>query len=249
MKGFVMDILIVDDEAKIRNGLHKLLASHAGWNVVGAYAEAAGAFEYLSENPVDVIVTDIRMPGLSGLDLIRQLREVNIEAQIIILSGYGEFSYAQQAIALGVARYLTKPTNTKELMQVLAGMELACSEKLAKEPPADTEMSNLIVAKTVEYIEANFYQKITLKDVAGALYVTPNYLCRLFKRHTGRHLSDYLLEYRMDKARALLRNPQYKIAEVAEKVGYGDTKYFSTSFKKVYHMTPMDYRNGKNFVE
>ena len=67
--------------------------------------------EYLKGGQADVIITDIKMPRMSGLDLIYKIRAVNAEVDVIIVSGYTNFSYAQRAIELGVTRYLTKPTN------------------------------------------------------------------------------------------------------------------------------------------
>lgn len=118
-----MNILIIDDEPKIRHGLTHLLGSHAGWNVIGSFANAASALSFLYESDCDVIISDIRMPGMSGLDMIQQIRERNQEIPIIILSGYGTFSFAQRAIELGVRKYLTKPTNPAELIDALELVE------------------------------------------------------------------------------------------------------------------------------
>jgi len=241
-----MNLIIIDDEPKARKGLLKLLGSNGGWKVLGAFEEAMAAMKFMYENPVDVMITDIRMPEISGLELIHQIRQINQEVQIIIISGYSNFSYAQKAIELGVRRYLTKPTNTKELISILTTIEEEFSEKIQKEiEKPDIETSNLIVAKTIEYIEINYSRKITLKGMADELYISPNYLCRLFKRHTNRNLMEYVTGYRMNKAKKYLKDIQYKVSEVAEMTGYNDTKYFSSTFKKIYKMTPLEYRNGK----
>jgi len=241
-----MNLIIIDDEPKARKGLLKLLGSNGGWKVLGAFEEAMAAMKFMYENPVDVMITDIRMPEISGLELIHQIRQINQEVQIIIISGYSNFSYAQKAIELGVRRYLTKPTNTKELISILTTIEEEFSEKIQKEiEKPDIKTSNLIVAKTIEYIEINYSRKITLKGMADELYISPNYLCRLFKRHTNKNLMEYVTGYRMNKAKKYLKDIQYKVSEVAEMTGYNDTKYFSSTFKKIYKMTPLEYRNGK----
>ena len=114
-----MRAVVVDDEPKIRNGLSALIGRAAGWEVTGSFADAVTALEYLKRHKVELIVTDIRMPQTSGLDLIYQIREVDQQVDIVIVSGYSDFSYAQRAIELGVKRYLTKPTNPAELFRVL----------------------------------------------------------------------------------------------------------------------------------
>ncbi|MDC7287707.1 response regulator [Blautia schinkii] len=240
-----MNILIVDDEPKIRNGLEKLLSSKEGWQVCGAFETASEALEYLEQNPVDVMITDIRMPGQSGLDLIQQLRDANRDIRIIILSGYSEFSYAQKAIQLGVIRYLTKPTSPSELFGVLEEVDKDLVQvQKSEEITMDVEKSNLLIKQAITYIEENFAEKITLRSISDALYISPNYLCRLFKQQTGRNLMEYLAAYRMKMAKQYLKDVHYKISQVAEMVGYHDTRYFSSSFKKYTGMTPMDYRNN-----
>ena len=95
-----MKILIIDDEPKIRNGLSNLLTRREGWEVAGAYENAADALKYLAVNQVDVMITDIKMPEISGLELIARIRERDKKTAIIILSGYSNFQFAQRAIEL-----------------------------------------------------------------------------------------------------------------------------------------------------
>ncbi len=244
-----MNIVIVDDEPKIRNGLNKLLDARENWNVVGAFEDAKSALKFLYEQEVDVIITDIKMPEVSGLELISQIREKNKDVCIIILSGYSNFSFAQKAIQLGVTRYMTKPTNPKELISVLRTIEnerkLGKEEDRKEDKKEEFEVSNLLVLKAMEYIEMNYSKKIALKDIAAELFISPNYLCDLFKRHMGKNLSEYIIEYRMQKAKKLLGQLEYKISDIADIIGFGDAKYFSSTFKKMYGVTPLEYRNGK----
>lgn len=239
-----MNILIIDDEPKIRNGLTKLLSAHDGWIISGAFADAASALTFLYESETDVIISDIKMPGISGLDMISRIRERNPRIPIIILSGYGNFLYAQRAIELGVRRYLTKPTNTRELIAALEQVESEIKRETEDLQNENSVMvSNLLVLRAVQYLEIHYPDRIGLKDVAGALFISPNYLSELFKRHTGQNFSDYLLMLRMEKSKALLANIAYKVSDVAGLVGFSDSRYFSSAFKKFSGMTPMAYRN------
>lgn len=254
-----MKLVIVDDEPKIRNGLVKLLGSHEGWQVSGAYEEAHAALAALYDEMADVIVTDIRMPEMTGLDLIRQIREREPRLHIVILSGYSNFAYAQKAIEMGVTRYLLKPTNPKELVAVLEGIEKELESALVegksvggpdhsrvKDSLCDREgVGNFLVQKAIRHVEVHYGERITLKNMSQELHLSPNYLCELFKRHTGKNLMEYVTEYRMMKARIYLNHVGYKVWEVAEMVGYKEAKYFSSAFKKAYGITPMEYRNKK----
>lgn len=250
-----MKIMIVDDEPKIRKGLLKLLGAREGWEVAGIFADAHSALTALYNEEADVIVTDIKMPELSGLELIRQIRERNRLIRIVILSGHSNFVYAQKAIELGVTRYLLKPTNPRELIAVLKDIEAELAlatgtgqpagDSAAQEnaPTDGDNVGNLLVQNAIRYVEVHYSGRITLKDMSGELHLSPNYLCELFKRHTGKNLMEYVTEYRMIKARAYLNHVEYKVSEVAEMVGYKEAKYFSSAFKKIYGITPLEYRN------
>lgn len=238
-----MDIVIVDDEPKIRNGLFKLLNGRGSWHVTGAYGDAMEALKNLALHRPDVIITDIKMREINGLDMIDRMRETEQDAYIIILSGYSDFGFAQRAIELGVTRYLTKPTRTRELFGVLEEIEKKLGGR-QKGQEEKREVTNLMVQKAMDYVALNYSEKISLKTIAAELYLSPNYLSELFKRHTGQNISEYITEYRLEKARRYLQQPEYKIADVSELVGFGDARYFSSMFKKQYGMTPIEYRNG-----
>lgn len=247
-----MKLIIVDDEPKIRKGLFKLLDAQEGFQVTGVFEDVRTALKALYELEADVIITDIKMPEVSGLELIRQIRERNLNIRIIILSGYSNFSYAQKAIELGVTRYLLKPTDPRELLSVLREVERELfpetSEKEGEQvcrQEGENEVGNLLVLKAIQYIEVHYGGRITLKDMAGELHLSPNYLCELFKRHTGKNLMEYVTEYRMQKAKSYLNHVEYKVADVAEMVGYKEAKYFSSAFKKTYGITPLEYRNRR----
>lgn len=238
-----MNIVIVDDEPKIARGLLKLLSQQEDDKAVGIFLDATEALDFIEKNAVDVVITDIRMPGISGLELIRRIRIINEELPIIILSGYGDFSYAQKAIELGVTRYLLKPTDPAELLSALETIRENSSIAPKKDAEQPVQIQNLLVRKAVQYIHENYARHITLKRMAEELFVSPNYLCELFKRHTGKNVMEYLSDHRLHEAETYLRQIACKVADVSKLVGYKDAKYFSTAFKKKYGMTPLEYRN------
>mgnify|MGYP002747151155 FL=1 len=245
-----MKIMIVDDEPKIRRGMKTLLEEQDGFEVVGIYDNAMSSLSDMAEKQPNVLITDIKMPEYSGLDLIEKIREKDKNLYIIILSGYGSFKYAQRAIRSGVYRYLTKPTNPRELISVLREIELKIeggNRTVSKsEENESVEVGNLLIRKALDYIELHYAEKIGLKTLSDALYISPNYFSDLFRRHMKVKFSDFLIEYRLKKACILLKKPEYKVSEIAEMVGFRDSTYFSTVFKKTYNLTPLEYKNTKN---
>lgn len=245
-----MKIMIVDDEPKIRRGMKTLLEEQDGFEVIGIYDNAMSSLSDMAEKQPNVLITDIKMPEYSGLDLIEKIREKDKNLYIIILSGYGSFKYAQRAIRSGVYRYLTKPTNPRELISVLREIELkieGINRTVSKsEENESVEVGNLLIRKALDYIELHYAEKIGLKTLSDALYISPNYFSDLFRRHMKVKFSDFLIEYRLKKACILLKKPEYKVSEISEMVGFRDSTYFSTVFKKTYNLTPLEYKNTKN---
>ena len=245
-----MKIMIVDDEPKIRRGMKTLLEEQDGFEVIGIYDNAMSSLSDMAEKQPNVLITDIKMPEYSGLDLIEKIREKDKNLYIIILSGYGSFKYAQRAIRSGVYRYLTKPTNPRELISVLREIELkieGINRTVSKsEENESVEVGNLLIRKALDYIELHYAEKIGLKTLSDALYISPNYFSDLFRRHMKVKFSDFLIEFRLKKACILLKKPEYKVSEISEMVGFRDSTYFSTVFKKTYNLTPLEYKNTKN---
>lgn len=244
-----MNIIIIDDEPKIRKGMSKMLGMHQGWSVVNACADAESALSFIYENQVDVIITDIQMPGMHGLDMIERIRRVNGDIPVIILSGYSRFDYAQRAIELGVKKYITKPTSPDEINQALEQVEAELHERVktiqTKVKPVEgiRTTENLLILRAAEYIEGHYQEKLTLKDIAGVLYISPNYFSELFKKTTGVNFSDYLSDVRMEASKRCLLDVRYKIGDISKLVGFSDASYFSSSFRRKYGMTPLEFRN------
>lgn len=124
-----MRILIVEDEVKIRMGISKLITAVTKHEVVGEAKNGKEGLEFIIRYKPDLVITDIKMPEMDGLQMLSELKEMGISLHAIILSGYAEFDYAKRAISLGVNDYLLKPIGMEELTELLDNME----QKIAKE--------------------------------------------------------------------------------------------------------------------
>ncbi|CAM3102696.1 response regulator [Paenibacillus sediminis] len=101
---------------------------------------------------------------------------------------------------------------------------------------------NHVIFDIARYVERNYHEDISLQDIASRFYLSREYISRKFKQQFGVTLSDYLGNIRIEKAKVLLLNPQLRISQIAEMVGYQDEKYFSKVFKKIEGITPNDFR-------
>ena len=142
-------ILIADDESIIREGIKCLFDWESlGFTICGVAVNGEQAYQEILRLRPDVVLLDIRMPGLSGIDVIREVRSAGYEGNIIILSGYSDFKYAQEAIRYGVHSYLTKPVDEDELQSALLAIRGQLDAKAAasstKEHYRDTIHASIV---------------------------------------------------------------------------------------------------------
>ena len=116
-----LKVVIADDEERICQLIQALIDwKYLGMELVGVAHNGIEAYEAVREQKPDILITDIRMPGFSGLELIEKVKDICPDMEVIIISGYAHFEYAQQAIRFGVGHYLLKPINKAELTETLA---------------------------------------------------------------------------------------------------------------------------------
>ncbi|MCI7180991.1 MAG: response regulator [Schaedlerella sp.] len=121
-KGITMyyTIVVADDEEEIRRSLiRKVDWDEAGFRVVGEAENGIEALELVEKLEPDLLLTDLKMPFVSGIELARQVREIRPTMQIVFLSGYDDFTYAQQAIQYNIISYMLKPISAKEVTEEL----------------------------------------------------------------------------------------------------------------------------------
>ena len=246
LEGFLKmyKLMIVDDEENIRFGL----STAYGWEKLGfsvSYLAKNGydAIEYLQKHPVDVILSDIKMPILDGLELAAFLQSNYPEILLVLLSGFAEFEYAQKALRYGVKDYLLKPIQYDNLLDTFQKIQDHLNEKrgLKKIDDLAPGYYEQIIESVLRYIETD-YKNATLEKAALQVSISPNYLSRIFKKKRNINFCDYLLNRKMEKAAELLQDISKKIYEVADEVGYDNPKNFSRAFKQYTGKTPLEFR-------
>lgn len=383
-----MDLLIVDDEIHIREGLKRTIESAFPQVRVWTDDSAEAALERLAQVPVDIVLADIMMSGMSGLEMIAAAKDRYRGIQWIILSAHSDFGFAQEALRQGATDYLLKPIGKAKLIELLTklqdklerertemtnremlsrnlrllreavfqrlaegldigaldiaalaeqypafrlamiglapGGEEALSHfiaenvltdlieapgrgfifslnrqtvlaliaddggsdalirdlratlarylkqafawtvsrplrdfrdlpaafkemKIARPPVAEEakrkdENPAGIVPIAIQYIHAHYQDELSLEKVAAAVFMNAAYFSQLFKQKTGQGYKEYVIQLRMEKAAALLRDTSLKVSEVAYRVGYQDMRHFTQVFRKTYDATPTEYR-------
>lgn len=237
-------LIIIDDEEHISNGISNIFPwESVGFDVVGIFNDGETALDYIYHHAVQVVMTDIRMPKLSGIDIAKQLSKEKPDIKVIFMSGYSDFEYMKSAIVHSVCDYLLKPIKYEELLTCFQRVrEQLNKENNIKEPEQHYTYYKQIINTTLQYID-NHIQDASLEEIAIEVKMSPSYLSRLIKEKSGKNFSVYLLEARMKKAAELLRSINYKHYEIAFLVGYDNPKNFSRTFKQYYGISPKEFRD------
>ncbi|MDF2923456.1 MAG: response regulator [Paenibacillaceae bacterium] len=244
-------VIIADDEEHVRAGIADVIDwNNMGFEVVQCVADGREVIAYLQDHAADVILTDIKMTFVSGLEVAKYVHREKRNERVVLLSGYQEFKLAQEAIQYQVAHYLLKPTDVNELQAVFQAIrqELDDSRSGSTSPRPDataveSAAASLHIRVAKEYMEHHYANDISLVTVAESVGLSTAYLSKLFKQATGENFSDYLSCIRVEKAKQFLHDPRYKIYEISERVGYQNLKHFYKLFKQITGVTPSEYRN------
>ena len=246
-------VLIVDDEKYVRLGIKAETDwTLIGCEVVGEASNGIEALEVCEETKPDLVISDIRMPKMDGIELAEKLIEKYPGIKVIFLTAYNEFEYARKALRIGVSDYILKPFKDGELEGViqrllhlhpnLPAKEIELEKELLSLKGKD-EITNRYVQAAIEYIENNYSDMdFGIGKLAESISVSEGHISRLFKAETDNSINNYLTKYRIKKAMDYLKDVNVKVYEVAEKTGYQDIAYFSNTFKKLVGRTPSDYQ-------
>ena len=247
----MLRILIVEDEEIIRRGLISVIDwAGMGCRVVGDAPDGLAGLELLRAEHPDVVLTDIRMPRMDGIAMAERARAEGILPQLVFLTSYAEFDYAQQALRLQAADYLLKPVDEAELaalMQRLAASGTGTDDAEVRAEGIDWALYlgdtslNPYVRHAMERIRADYREKLSIEVLAEEAGVSASYLSRKFKEAAGQTFLELLTRERLQNAIVQLASGKYRVYEVAEENGFGDYKNFCSVFKKYMRCSPREF--------
>lgn len=245
----MLKVLVVDDETVVRRGIVLGVDWAAmGCLVVGEAANGLEGIQAVERYKPNLIITDVRMPKMDGIEMIRELRCRGCEAHAILLTAYSDFDYVRSALQLGADDYLLKPFRDQELAAAVERVRQKVQERWEKgndiELPLVKGDKSKYVLKALEYISAHYADSgISITTIANHLGVSEGHLSHVFKKETNYTVVGYLTQYRIHMATKLLRDRNHKVYEVAELVGYKDVAYFGSTFKKLTGVSPSEYQD------
>lgn len=241
--------IVIEDEPLIRkNVIKKIEELNLPIDFCGDAANGMDGILLINKVLPEIIVTDIRMPVTSGLEVAKYVKENHPNSKVIILSGYSDFSFAQQAIQYGVSDYIIKPSKTEALKEALENVLIhfdAKNEQIKANIDSRGLSQEQLTHLMEEYLKANYKEDFSLSEMAAFIGFSLEYLGKVFKKTHGKSLSQYLALLRINEAKNLLaHHPELDIQQIGSLSGYKNAYYFSKKFKQHTGYTPSEYREG-----
>lgn len=244
-------LLIADDEYWVRRKLTGLL----DWESMGIQClepatDGRDALERIQQERPDILITDINMPFLNGVELLEQVSRENPDMVSFVVSGYDDFAYVKGSFLSGGINYLLKPISREELQKAVEKAIAILEDRPTLPRPAqesrdpETDTTRKIVQQAARYIDKHYYEDLNLTVLAEKFNVESSYFSRVFRQEMGENLIFYLTRRRVEKAQTLIAGSEVNLTEIAYQVGYNDYSYFNRVFKKHTGMSPREYRNS-----
>lgn len=251
-----MNLLLVDDEVFALEAILQTVPwKKLGIGQVFSCYNITAARELCSQNEIQIVICDIEMPNGTGLELANWLHEHHPKILILFLTCHSDFSYAKEAISYRAFAYLLKPFNKDELCQTIQNAVATIQKRQYRDTPAPAAASAKSSdppdspaadnpEQVVRQIKSMLREDVTIsrEELARHVYLSPDYMTRIFKRATGKTLSEYIGEVKLNKAKQLLVDTDEPVSNIAVSLAYVNFSYFSKVFKAGTGMSPKEYR-------
>ena len=238
------NFIVVEDEYLLRENFAYMLEwEKVGFCVAGTFANGLDAYNYISTNKnVHLVVSDIRMPIMSGLDFVEKLHNEYPDIVVILISGFNDFEYVRTAMKYKVFDYLQKPTSYEDIVDVFGRARDELDKKYSSEKRYDNK-----ITVALNYIESHIADDISLECVAEHIGMSSVYFSKFFKQSTGKKYIEYIKEKRIMLAMKHLSDSTLKINEICDMVGYKSMHHFLKVFREYTGISPSDYRKQLEF--
>lgn len=269
----MVKVMIVDDEVLERQALRLIITNEIKEAEIVCEAEnGRKAIELAKRLRPDLILMDIKMPGVDGCEAVNQIISEAPKTKFIMVTAFDEFEYARKVMKYGVKEYLLKPSRNYEIVQAIERviaeikaermereeyerLQVKFKQALAFAPSNviasvldgqnetdDLQLTTNALNKAKDYINSHYTKAISLEEVAEHVQLSTFYFSKLFKERFSITFIDYVTILRIEKAKELIKKEEQSLKEICFNVGYKDPNYFSRVFKKITGMSPREFR-------
>ncbi|WP_415319127.1 response regulator transcription factor [Clostridium perfringens] len=250
----MVSIMVADDEQLERSVLIAILKKNLRVKEIIEAKNGKEALELNRELNPDIIIMDIKMPGINGIKALELIKKENPNKEIIMLTAYDDFEFIHKVLVLGGSDYILKPIKPDKIMEIVDNIidkvenkriELG-DKKHIDEKYSDSSLTNeeKIVDKVSKYIDDNMDKMLKLEELASICNLSPGYFSRIFKKETGKTVITYINEKKVERAKKLLKESKEPIINISLDLGFDDCGYFIRVFKKITGLTPKAFREG-----
>lgn len=250
----MFSIMVADDEQLERSVLTAILKKNVRVKDIIEAKNGKEALELNRELNPDIIIMDIKMPGINGIKALELIKNENPNKEIIMLTAYDDFEFIHKVLVLGGSDYIIKPIKPDKIMGIIdniidkienKNIELEVRSHI-HEKILDRNLVNeeKIVYKVAKYIDDNMDKMLKLEELASICNLSPGYFSRIFKKETGKTVITYINEKKVERAKKLLKESKEPIINISLDLGFDDCGYFIRVFKKITGLTPKAFREG-----
>ncbi len=231
-------LLLVDDDPLFRE---EFCESFEEYDIVEAGDGEAAIRALKKPNEIEIAFLDEMMPDSRGTELLKHIKENYPNIKVVILTGYSSKDVALDALRAKADEYIEKPIDIEQTEEIISSL-LNKKIKEGQKSPYNTEGK---IERVKNLLAKNFDKKISLKDAADFVALSPKYLSRVFEEVAGTGFNDYKLKIKTEKAKEMLKKG-YTVEQISDELGYQNPESFIRIFKKVTGKTPSRFRKAKN---
>lgn len=229
-------ILVVDDSEGIRSVFvtafeeYKIITASNGEEALGILNKP---------NDVGIVILDVMMPGINGIELLREIKKINKNYKVVVMTAYSTKDVAVEALRSDADDYIEKPF---DICNVKLVFDKLLKEGVNQPGVAANRVQNFKIQLAQRLVKRNYSRHFSLNDTSKEVFLSYKYLSRAFKEKTGKGFSKYRQELKIKSAKQLLEKSKESVSQIAFKVGYRNPDAFMKMFKKVTGMTPSEFR-------
>lgn len=249
-------ILLAEDDADMRFIYSRMSVwKDSGFVIAKEVSNGRDALAAVKGEKFDLVLTDIRMPFIDGIQLLEKMNELGISTAVVFISSYDEFEYARKGLVLGAFDYLLKPVNEQKLGDMLKRVGDKIAEQKCQNTFADYVLSALeALGKRAEdsftqdicaYFSNTSCRDISVEQAAEHFGFSRDYFGKMFRRQIGESFSRFSTIVKIEYAKELLRQSGLKTYEISEELGYSSADYFTKVFKDITGISPAQYKQRK----
>lgn len=236
-------VLIVEDERLVAQHIAQLLKSD-GYEICAIASDGATALKKIAEFYPDLILLDIRIKGeIDGIEVAERIKSL-YSIPIVYLTAFSDGETLERAQKTNPQGYVIKPFRRQQLISTLAiAIANHQQQKKPEEDPLSPSTGHYRLQPTLDYIEEHLDQGITVEFLAGAIGMSTAYFCRFFQKEMGCSPYQFIIQQRVERAKAILLERELSISEVALRCGFSSHSQLNHHFRNLLGITPKEYRS------